>query len=69
MSDMARVLQLTSEKMIEMSHSSYLSVKRLLISSSWKYSHEPLEGVLARNDSPQAISGIVIIIVYAIVMF
>ena len=36
---MATVLLHTSEAMKDMSHASYLSVKELLISPAWKYSH------------------------------
>ena len=40
MKKMAAVILHMSDTMTEMPHSSYLSVKELLDSSSWKYLHE-----------------------------
>ena len=50
MTKMAAVLLETSEIMMRMPHSAYLSAKEQLASPMWKYSHECLEQ--KHTDSP-----------------
>ena len=54
---MAIVLRQISEIMSNMSHSAYLSVKELLASSTWKYSHQCTDQKHTDTPPPVVLEG------------
>ena len=57
MTKMAAVLSEVSKAMNRMSSSAYLSVKELLVSAAWKYSHDRSQQKHLREPTPVMLEG------------